>query len=389
MNLRNLPENLDAAERCDARRKTIEQEVDADLSALTIHPLTLGHAEEKNCEQMFGHVPIPVGYAGPLRLIYSTGENTTVHLPLATTEGALVASVNRGCKALAETQGVRTSSVQHGTTRSLAFKIKNSQYEAEKLAQLIKEKESEWKKVGEATSDHLSLISSEIDIHEGHIFLTIAYDTDEAMGMNMVTIAAQAIGTWLVEHCEGLQFITVAGNVDSDKKPSTRTHEKGRGYEATAETLLTPDILKDILKVTPETLLAVAQAKLTAGSFVAGALGKNLHAANIVAALYLATGQDIAHTVEGSLTDTTVKSTPEGISISVRLPAILVGIRGGGTTLPAQKQCLSLLLKPKTVLHPCQQLAETIAAAVLAGEISLLAAQASHTLAKSHEKVGR
>ena len=207
--------------------------------------------------------------------------------------------------------------------------------------------------------------------------------------MNMVTIAADAIGKWIEQHIEELEMVTVAGNVDSDKKPSERTHRLGRGYEAGAEAIISEEVLSSHLKTTASALLKVAKAKLTVGSKVAQAIGANLHAANVIAALYLATGQDAAHVVEGSLADTVVTKADRGIHISVRLPSLLVGVRGGGTSLPAQNQCLKLILKPKTRIHPSAQLAEIIAAAVLAGELSLLAAQATHTLASSHKKLAR
>ena len=242
------------------------------------------------------------------------------------------------------------------------------------------------------------------------------------MGMNMVTIAAQAIGEWIEKNVEGLRFVTVAGNVDSDKKPSKRTHALGRGFEVITEATLTPEIIASVLKSTPEAMLEVAKTKLEIGSSIAGAIGSNLHAANIIAALYLATGQDAAHVVEGSMADTTVSplflrkgrgargeghpqdplsqpSPPaggEGICIRTRIPALMIGIRGGGTTLPAQAQCLKMLLgrrpnlqSPISNLHPSGQLAEAIAAAVLAGELSLLAAQASHELTRAHQDLSR
>ncbi len=390
VDLRSLPAGLSSFDRVIARRAMIEQERGVDLSSLAVNAAALGHSEEKNCENMFGAVPIPVGLAGPLTVTLSNGEETTVHLPLATTEGALVASVSRGCKALNTCKGVRTSSIYHGVTRSIAFKIKNEEL---RMKNWIREHEKEWKSTGESTSSHLKILAYDIDEKDGHVFLTIAADTDEAMGMNMVTIAAQAIGTYIAKST-GEQFITVAANVDSDKKPSKRTHAKGRGYEATATCILPAAIIADVLKTTPEAILATAKAKLELGSEIAGAIGSNCHAANVIAALYLATGQDAAHVVEGSLADTTVQSTSEGLKFSVRLPALLLGIRGGGTTLPAQAQCLQLLLQPATsnqqpAISPCSLLSEIVAAAVLAGEISLLAAQSSHTLAKAHKDLGR
>ncbi|MDD5469878.1 MAG: hypothetical protein PHO92_03745 [Candidatus Peribacteraceae bacterium] len=414
MDLRSPPSGLTPEERCDERRSRVEQETGTDLSLLKTDDAHIGQADERNCEQMFGTVALPVGYAGPLTVTFSSGERADIHLPLATTEAALVASVNRGCKAIsASLDGVQVTSVHHGVSRSLVLKPRNGKGQSSTLK--IGEKADAWKKIGEATSNHLKIMKHEIDEADGFVFLTIYADTDEAMGMNMVTIAAQAIGDWLAQELDA-DLITIAGNVDSDKKPSQRTHDRGRGYEVTASAMIPSSIITDILKTTPEALLAVAEAKLKTGSRLAGAIGANMHAANIIAALYLATGQDAAHVVEGSLADTTVEAefgsrdsdlgnprsdvrSPNaitGIKITTRLPAIIVGLRGGGTGLPAQSQCLDLLLgkssklkthDPKLPLK--QQLAQSIGAAVLAGELSLLAAQASQSLASSHKSLAR
>ena len=388
MDLRSLPDGLSPLERCEERRKRVEKECDVPLDALRADPEKLGNADERNCEQMVGHVPIPVGVAGPLHIVFSSGESCDVVLPLATTEAALVASVNRGCKALSLGEGVRTSSQRTGITRSICLKILKPGTHG-RLRKVLEERSQQWRRIGEGTSDHLRITSFDIDTAEDHLFLTLYGDADEAMGMNMITIAAQAIGEWITREIADIKLITVAGNVDSDKKPSKRTHDRGRGFTVTAEAHLSPTIVADVLKTTPEELLDVAHAKLELGSKIAGALSANLHAANIIAALYLATGQDTAHVVEGSLADTTLASSSDGVVVSVRLPAVLVGVRGGGTGLPAQQQCLALLLGKSGKLHPCAKLAETVGAAVLAGEISLLAAQASQSLASSHKKLAR
>jgi len=396
-----MPQQLNSLERCNERKMIIERELGADLSALSIDPAKLGTAEEKNCEQMFGHVPIPVGLAGPLRIQFSSGNETDAHLPLATTEAALIAGINRGCKALTSAGGAKVSSKYHGISRSLAFRIPDSGFRNYKES--LAEQNDQWKQIGESTSNHLKIIDYHLDEPDDYLFLTINCDTDEAMGMNMVTIAAQAIGEWIQENIEGFEFITVAGNVDSDKKPSRRTHDLGRGYEVFAEAELSEAVIKDVLKSDLEALLKTAHAKLSIGSEVAGAIGSNLPFANVISALYLATGQDSAHVVEGSLADTTIELISDDktsnqqrvnektLHVKVRCPAILVGVRGGGTQLPAQKQCLDLLLMSNVDcrMSNVKQLAETIGATVLAGEISLLAAQATHTLAKAHEKLGR
>jgi len=384
MDLRNFPEDLDAPQRVKKRRALIEKELNMDLSAVEVSSRQIGSADQQNCEQMFGAIPLPVGLAGPLKIQFSSGEISETYVPLATTEGALVASINRGCKALTQAGGVRVSSEYVGITRSIAFEAQH----VKEIGQKIRQLESVWKKIGEATSQHLKILSYEIDSQDDVLFLTIAADTDEAMGMNMVTIAAQAVGEFLSEKL-GIPMLTVAGNVDSDKKPSTRTKLHGRGFRVRAESVLPEEIIEGVLKSDSQALLRTARAKLEIGSKLAGALGKNLHIANGIAALYLATGQDAAHIVEGSLADTVVSKHPDGISISVELPALLVGVRGGGTNLPAQKQCLDLLLKTKTRLRPSTQLAETIGATALAGEISLLAAQSTHTLARAHRTHAR
>jgi hydroxymethylglutaryl-CoA reductase (NADPH) len=383
MDLRTLPDGLSPYERITERRRRIELALGIDLSKLDT-PF-VGTADEKNCEQMIGTVHVPVGHAGPLRILFSSGEDVLVHLPLATTEAALVASVNRGCKALAAS-GVKTSATLHGISRSIAFRCVLSPQD---VREEIKKRAEEWRGIAEQTSNHLQLLSYDIDIRDRYLYLTLAADTDEAMGMNMITIAAQKVGEWIEETLGGCTFVTVAANVDSDKKPSTRTHRRGRGFEVIAEAFLPREIISDVLKSSVPDMIEVARAKLEHGSNIADAIGQNLHAANVIAALYLATGQDAAHVVEGSLADTDVSRWGDGLKIRARLPAVIIGVRGGGTGLPSQEQCLGLLLQEKTLLHPSRQLAESIGAAVLAGELSLLAAQASHHLAKAHVALAR
>lgn len=388
MDLRNLPEQLSSLQRINQRRTIIEKELKVDLSPLEPAEKSIGEAEKKNCEQMFGVVAVPVGYAGPISVTFSNNTKAEIHVPLATTEGALVASVNRGCKAVSVAGVTVTKSIEHGITRSIAFRAASAT-RVQDLVDLIRKDETSWKAAAHQTSGHLKVTRYDIDISKQFVFLTIAADTGDAMGMNMITIGAQAVADWMTAKLDGVKCVTVAGNVDSDKKPSRRTHDLGRGYEVVVSTTLSKEVISDVLKSTPEAMMSVANAKLKAGSEIAGALGKNLHAANIVAALYMATGQDIAHTVEGSLADTEVEQTQTGLRVQVRLPAIIVGTHGGGTMLPAQSKCRELMLKTKSGLKAKQQLAESIAAAVLAGEVSLLAAQAGGHLASAHAKLAR
>jgi hydroxymethylglutaryl-CoA reductase (NADPH) len=307
----------------------------------------------------------------------------SVFLPLATTEGALIASINRGCKA-ASIDGVTTKATYKGMTRSIALSTKNPK----QLHALVKQREHEWKTIGERTSAHLKILSFDVDEVDDLLFLTIACDTDLAMGMNMVTIAAQAIGAWISEQ-SGATLVTIAANVDSDKKPNERTLRKGRGWTCDAWCDVSDATLHEVLKTNAVAFCTTYKAKIEHGSRIAGALGANGHSANVIAALYLATGQDIAHAVEGSLATTTVEPMNDGIRIAVHLPAILIGVIGGGTQLPAQKTALSIVTHEPTALKKTQQCAEVTCASVLAGELSLLAALSSHDLAKAHKNLGR
>ncbi len=395
MDLRTLPEGLTPEARCAERKRQVSEEVEVELSAIHGSENQLGQADEKNCENCIGLLGMPIGIAGPLTVNFSSKERLETYLPLATTEAALVASVNRGCKALEQVGGCFIKkSVHHGITRTICFNLQGftlshkTKDSARLFAQWINEHREGWTVVAEGTSSHLKVLSHDLQFAENYAFLTIAADTGEAMGMNMVTIAAQAVADFLCAET-GVSTVTIAANVDSDKKPSQRTKDKGRGYEVTVQVLLPSSVLEDVLKSNAQAIAKVAHAKLELGSALAGSLGTNLHAANIVAALYIATGQDAAHAVEGSLTETSVEQKGDDLLISVRCPAVLVGVRGGGTALPGQSQLLNLILEKPTSLTKKQQLAETITAAVLAGEISLLAAQAAGDLAKAHKKLAR
>jgi hydroxymethylglutaryl-CoA reductase (NADPH) len=204
------------------------------------------------------------------------------------------------------------------------------------------------------------------------------------MGMNMVTIATQALCEF-IEQETGFTCVTVAGNFDIDKKPAWLNFIEGRGIKVWAEAILSPEIIKDVLKTTPQKIFDVWYGKCVLGSIMSGSMGFNAHFANIIAAIFIATGQDPAHIVEGSIGVTTTKVLPDGnLYVSVYLPDLMIGTIGGGTKLKTQKEALAII-GAKNVL----EFGEVIGAAVLAGEISLLASLAERTLAGAHKKLGR
>ena len=222
-----------------------------------------------------------------------------------------------------------------------------------------------------------------------YVFLRFVYDTSEAMGMNMVTIAIQ-VAVELIKEELGIACLSLSGNMCVDKKPSWLNFIMGRGNSVWAELKIKRDIVKKVLKTTPEKIRAVLLGKAMVGSQMSGSLGFNAHFANIIAALFIATGQDPAHIVEGSLGITSADVEENGdLYFSVYLPAVVLGTVGGGTGLVTQKEALKMLGLGNGIKGESLELAAIVGGAVLAGELSLLAALAEGHLARAHESLGR
>lgn len=379
MDLRNFPD-------VGSRRRAVEGKLNAKLPHIGNYSLSEEIASTKNCENMIGAIQIPLGIAGPLSLKSEEFPKRNYYIPLATTEGALVASVNRGCKAIFESNGASVYSYKVGTTRGPVFYTGNLKNER-KLYKWIKENENKIKKTAEKTSKHLKFKKLKIEGLGNYAFIRFSFDTGDAMGMNMATIATLAI-TELIEKETGIKSLSLAGNYDVDKKASWLNFINHRGIKAWAEVVISRKTLREVLKTEPEKLFDVWLGKCMIGSAMSGSLGFNAHFANVIAAFYIATGQDPAHVVEGSLGITTMKvMSDKSLYVSVYLPSLMLGIIGGGTGLSTQKEAINLLKldKERSVL----ELAEVVAGSVLAGEISLLSSLAENSLVKAHQKLGR
>jgi hydroxymethylglutaryl-CoA reductase (NADPH) len=351
------------------------------ISLEHIQKTTIDEEEFVHCENRIGSITIPLGVSGPFSIKgeYTKGE---YYVPLATTEGALVASVSRGAKASFE-NGIMTSVERVGVTRGPILKAKTVGG-AKKIESWIWEHMNELAKKAEETSSHIKLMDVFVKKAGLYIFIRFAFDTDKAMGMNMATIASQNIIEYIAAKTNS-SIVAVAGNFDIDKKPAWLNSILGRGYVVQAETILSKQILNTVLKTNSARLFEVWKAKCLIGSALSGSMGFNAHHANIIAAFYAATGQDLAHVVEGSLGLTIIDMLPdESLYISVHLPCIMVGTIGGGTKLKTQSEARSILKTDSPHIF-----AEVLGAAVLAGELSLLASLSEGTLAKSHKKLGR
>ena len=388
LKLYELEKFLSKSDAVKARASFAEKISGAQLHSLqsyTINPESI----KGSIENMIGAVQVPVGIAGPLTIEGKFFKGKAV-LPLATTEGALVASVNRGCTALNRSGGVKSRLVRTGQTRASLFEADDIDA-ALRLVNFAESNFSELKKTAEKGSRFLKLKAIKPYVAGRLVWLRMTADTSDAMGMNMISIASQQVGTHLEKKLRGVKYLSVSGNLCTDKKPSLLTLLEGRGRFVIAEATLPERVVKEVLKITPREMEKLNLYKNIIGSALAGSYGYNSHFANIVAALYLATGQDMAHVVEGSHGTTMMEMRGKNLNVSVTMPALQVGTVGGGTQLPAAQECIRLIgIKPsKKPGEAANQLAEVVAAAVLAGEISLLAAHASKQLVDAHRRLNR
>lgn len=344
------------------------------------------------CENVLGYVQIPVGYAGPLRL-----DETQYYVPMATTEGALVASTNRGCKAIS-ISGVRSFVEDVGMTRAPCVKFPCIYRAA--LAKRWMEAADNFEKLKvafDSTSRFARLQELFISIDGPQLYIRFRALTGDAMGMNMVSKGAEMALRVVETVFPDMQIISLSGNFCSDKKPAAINWIKGRGKRVVCETIIRKNDLERILKTTAGILVQCNKLKNMAGSAMAGSIGgNNAHAANMVTAIFIATGQDPAQNVTSSNCSTSMDlcgDDNEDLYMTCTMPSLEVGTVGGGTGLPGQSACLEILgVKGahKTVAGDnARTLAKIICATVMAGELSLMAALVNSDLVKSHMRHNR
>jgi hydroxymethylglutaryl-CoA reductase (NADPH) len=361
------------------RRKALEKKLEINLESIGSFSLDEFTASKRNCELMIGVAQIPMGVAGSLRLRSVQAEFDDYYVPLATTEGALVASINRGCKAVREGGGANVFVEKVGVTRGPVFKT-GGLSESFRFQKWLNDHFDDLNNQSVKTSSHIKLLKIEPRVVGENVFVRFVFDSADAMGMNMATIATESL-TLFIKKETGVKCLSVSGNFCTDKKPSWQNFILGRGFKVWAEVFLTKKVVKEVLKTTPEDIYNIWLNKCMLGSAVSGSMGFNAQFANVISAIFLATGQDPAHIVEGSLGITTVSLREGGLYFSIYLPDLMVGTVGGGTGLATQKEALSIV-GPKNLV-------KVIGGAVLAGEISLLASLSEQSLAKAHRKLGR
>jgi hydroxymethylglutaryl-CoA reductase (NADPH) len=338
-----------------------------------------------NIEAFTFSAQVPIGMAGPLT-IHGEHAKGDFLIPMATTEGTLVASYNRGMKVLNLSGGVTCTVSDDQMQRAPVF-IFESAREARDFKDWIGQHMDEIREAGESTTSVGKLKEVDTVLSNKFAFCRFNFTTGDAAGQNMVGRATFAACSWILEHNDTIRRFYLESNFATDKKASMVNIMRTRGKRVTAECTVKGDILRQHMRVEPEGLFHhynVAQI----GSTLAGVNNNGLHSPNGITAMFIATGQDVANVAESSAAILFSEVTREGdLYMSITIPSLIVATHGGGTSLATQQECLRLL--GCNGQGKVRKLAEIIAGVVLSGEISLASAISSHDWVSSHEKLGR
>jgi hydroxymethylglutaryl-CoA reductase (NADPH) len=344
-----------------------------------------------NIENLFGVAQVPIGLAGPL-LINGEHANGEFFVPMATVEGTMLASYNRGMRVIRESGGVITTVSGDAMQRAPVFVFPSAR-EARDFGLWLDENFERIKATAESTTSVGKL--NEIEHYHAHnmVFTRFDYSTGDAAGQNMTSKATFFACEWINKEFKALSHYLLSGNFDTEKKTSSVNMLKGRGRRVTAEITIPRDVMIKNLRISPEQM-HYGQGISTLSAFLSNSSNNAAHPANGLAALYLATGQDIANIGESNQCTTYNKVTRGGdYYFSITLPALILATYGGGTALPTQRECLQIMdcFGPGKAM----KLAEIAAALTLAGEISLGAAAKidketrTNEWVDAHERLGR
>lgn len=391
-----LEKKLDCFRAVDVRRLVVDKKLSSlghggALAELPCqHDLDYSRVHGANCEIVVGYVPLPVGMVGPMTI-----NNESFYIPMATTEGCLVASTNRGAKAITQGGGAHAEIVRDGITRAPCVRMPSArQAAALKIWAEQPENFVQLKAAFESTTSFGKLQECKATVAGKNVYLRLVCFSGDAMGMNMVSKGSLAVIELLRKQFPEMKLIALSGNMCTDKKAAATNWLEGRGKSVVVEATIPKDVVRKTLKTTVKAICETNLHKNLVGSAMAGVIGGfNAHASNIVSAVFLATGQDPAQNVESSNCITLMEETDDGdLWISCTMPSIEVGTVGGGTSLPAQASCLKALGVKGGGAVPgenSRQLAKVVASATMAGELSLLAALAANTLVAAHMQHNR
>jgi hydroxymethylglutaryl-CoA reductase (NADPH) len=365
------------------RRQWLEQKTGCRLTHIGAYSIPSDEMRG-NIENPVGAAQMPLGVAGPL-LIKGTNAQGVFYVPLATTEGALVRSYERGMVALTRAGGATTRVYTDENRVSPVF-LFESVDRAHEFAITLPGQFEAIRAEAESTTRHGKLQRIECHALGREVIVNFCYFTGDAHGMNMIVKATDHACRWIMDHCDALHYYVFSG-FSSEKRASGSLLAGGKGKKVTAGALLPKHIVKSYLHVTPEDLLEMRQHTML-GHLQSNAIGYNGQFANGLAAIFIACGQDVANIVNSAVGITNFELDHNGdLYASVTLPSLTVATVGGGTALGTSRECLEILGCAGS--GKAGKFAEIISAALLAGELSMGAAIASGEFVAAHETYGR
>lgn len=386
-NLHFIKNNDDLILCVKKRREYYTKQYNTNFSNLPLFNFDYKNILNKNCENVIGYINIPVGIVGPI-IINSNKYN----VPISTTEGALIASINKGCKIVkySSENNINTIAFDKGITRAPIIKVENMS-DIIKLKSYINNNFKILANIFESTTKYGKLKDINLHYNGLYIHLRINALSGNAMGMNIISKGTEKILVEIKRNFPSFKIISISGNLCTDKKPSAINWINGRGKTVICNTKLDINLFEKYSKIKVNDLVNLNIQKNLIGSALAGSIGGfNSHAANIVSGIFVATGQDIAQvgTSSVSLTDYYIENNL--LNISLTMPSLEVATIGGGTSLLAQKSCIDILeLNKKTYNENSLLLSEIIASTVLCGELSLMISLCKGNLVASHMRLNR
>jgi hydroxymethylglutaryl-CoA reductase (NADPH) len=372
-------------ESCDVdrRREWIEEKTGCRFMHISDYSIP-SEQMRGNVENPIGAAQIPLGLAGPL-LIDGSNACGIFYVPMATTEGALVRSYERGMVMLTRAGGV-TTRVHVDENRVSPVFIFDDASEAHDFARTLSRDLDAIRLEAEATTNYGKLLRIECHPIGREVIVNFCYFTGDAQGMNMIVKATDRACQWIMRRSLARRFYVFSG-FSSEKRASGSLLAGGKGKKVTAGAMIPASYLKSYLHVTPHQLLDMWHHTVL-GHLQANAIGYNGHYANGLAALFIACGQDVANIVNSAIGITNFEVTDAGdLYASVTLPSLTVATVGGGTGLGTSRECLEMLGCSGS--GKAVKLAEIIAATLLAGELSIAGAIASGEFVEAHETYGR
>lgn len=368
-----------------ARRTFAEERTGASLEHVSSYSFD-PHVLQGNVEAFVGVAQVPMGLAGPLKV---NGEHAQgdFYVPMATAEGTLVASYNRGMRLLHEAGGVTTTILDDRMQRAPSFLFPSAR-EAREFGVWLSEHFDEIAEVAESTTRSGKLIDIEQYSASRILFTRFDYTTGDAAGQNMTGKATAAACAWIVKNAPHKpERFFLESNFATDKKASQINTLRTRGKRVVAEATIPNDLLEDVMRSSSEGLYRARQVS-NLGGFLSGVNNNGSHSANGITAMFIATGQDVANVAESSAAVVYAEHRPNGdYYYSITIPSLIVATYGGGTGLATQRECLELL--GCYGADGVRKFTEIVAATVLCGELSLGSAIVAEEWVSSHDQFGR